>query len=185
MNHIWDDWDNLEQYQNKLDIIIGNDEIFIYFNEWISQGSFYDFCINVLKCEYKQREWEVLQSITNSCGIIFPFEKLVIICVSEAPPKEVRPTKISFDNDYRLYAEAEPAIQYADGYSLYSYHGVNLPEKYGKVHLSQWQAKWLLTEENAELRRVLTQAIGYSRICHASFAGSTATPQTRSRVASN
>lgn len=40
-----------------------------------------------------------------------------------------------------------------------------MPEKYGKIHPQQWQATWLLTEENAELRRVLIQGIGYARIC--------------------
>jgi Leucine-rich repeat (LRR) protein len=33
------------------------------------------------------------------------------------------------------------------------------------THLSQWKAEWLLTENNAELRRVLIQQIGYDRIC--------------------
>lgn len=47
----------------------------------------------------------------------------------------------------------------------YAYHGVTLPEKYGKLHPNQWQAEWLLEEKNAELRRVLMQGIGYSRIC--------------------
>ncbi|MBD3563194.1 hypothetical protein H6S82_30800, partial [Planktothrix sp. FACHB-1355] len=70
-----------------------------------------------------------------------------------------------FDNQNRLHAEGSAAIQYADGFSFYAYHGVTLPEKYGKLHPNQWQAKWLLEEKNAELRRVLIQGIGYSRIC--------------------
>ncbi|MBD1901336.1 GGDEF domain-containing protein [Trichocoleus sp. DQ-A3] len=76
-----------------------------------------------------------------------------------------RPIKISFDSQNRLHAEGEPAIQFADGYNFYSYHGVTLPEEYGKLHPSQWQAQWLLEEDNAELRQVLIQGIGYSRIC--------------------
>jgi hypothetical protein len=48
---------------------------------------------------------------------------------------------------------------------LYSYHGVTLPEKYGNTHPQQWRSQWLLEESNAELRRVLIQGIGYSRIC--------------------
>jgi hypothetical protein len=76
-----------------------------------------------------------------------------------------RPRILSFDNEQRLHAEGSPAIQFADGYSLYSYHGVTLPEKYGVLHPNQWQAKWLLEEDNAELRRVLMQGIGYGRIC--------------------
>lgn len=58
----------------------------------------------------------------------------------------------------------EPAIEFIDGYSLYSYHGVTLPEKYGKVHPHAWESQWLLSENNAELRRVLIQGIGYHRI---------------------
>lgn len=48
---------------------------------------------------------------------------------------------------------------------MYSYHGVTLPEKYGKIHPNQWKAQWLLEEDNAEPRRVLIQGIGYARIC--------------------
>jgi DNA-binding response OmpR family regulator len=78
------------------------------------------------------------------------------------PPRFV---KLSLDNQYRLHAEGSPAIQFADGWSIYAYHGVRLPEKYGKVYPNQWQSQWLLSEENAELRRVLIQGIGYARIC--------------------
>lgn len=112
---------------------------------------------SVLKYAYNQKTLNVIQSLVNHCGWIFPFEKLAIICD--------RPTKISFDNQNRLHAEGEPAIQFADGYSLYSYHGDTLPEKYGQVHPNQWKAQWLLEEEDAEVRRVLIQGIGYARIC--------------------
>ncbi len=76
-----------------------------------------------------------------------------------------RPSKFSLDSENRLDAEGEAAIQFADGYGLYYYRGVALPEKYGKIHPNQWQARWLLSENNAELRRILIQAIGYNRIC--------------------
>jgi hypothetical protein len=42
--------------------------------------------------------------------------------------------------------------------------GAGLFQQYW-THLSQWQAKWLLTENNAEIRRILIQQIGYDRIC--------------------
>ncbi|MEW5860825.1 MAG: leucine-rich repeat domain-containing protein, partial [Cyanobacteriota bacterium] len=41
---------------------------------------------------------------------------------------------------------------------------VELPRRYW-THLNQWQAEWLLTETNAEVRRVLIQQIGCDRIC--------------------
>jgi hypothetical protein len=44
------------------------------------------------------------------------------------------------------------------------YFNVFLPRRYW-TNLNQWKAKWLLTEPNAEVRRVLIQQIGYERIC--------------------
>ncbi|MBW4602386.1 MAG: hypothetical protein KME29_23180 [Calothrix sp. FI2-JRJ7] len=58
-----------------------------------------------------------------------------------------RPTKLSFDDQNRLHADGEPAIEYADGFKVYSYHGTTLPEKYGEVLAKQWKAHWLLEEE--------------------------------------
>jgi internalin A len=97
------------------------------------------------------------QQLFENCGWILPFEKVCVICD--------RPIHLGFDSENRLHAEGEPAIAFADGYNLYFHHGVKLPEKYGKVHPDLWEAQWLLFEENAELRRLLIQRIGYARIC--------------------
>lgn len=132
------------------------DHIIIEPEVWACDGSYLDFCFSVLNCTYPQRKWNIFESLVKNCGWIFPFENICIVCD--------RPSKISFDNQNRLHAEAEPAIQFTDGYSLYAYHGVTLPEKYGKLHPQEWQAKWLLEQNNAELRRVLIQGIGYTRI---------------------
>ncbi|WP_375335948.1 DUF6745 domain-containing protein [Microcoleus sp. FACHB-831] len=104
-----------------------------------------------------QQALHCLNQLLEHCGWIWAFEKVCIVCD--------RPIKLSFDSEDRLHALGEPAIEFADGYKLYSYHGVTLPEKYGKFHPEQWQSQWFLEEENAELRRVLIQEIGYARIC--------------------
>jgi hypothetical protein len=119
--------------------------------------SMIDLCISVLDCPFDRRKWEAYQSLLCECGLIFDFEDTCFVCD--------RPIKFSVDNEHRPHAEGEPAIQFADGFSIWAYHGVRLPETYGKLHPNQWQAKWLLEERNAELRRVLIQGIGYSRIC--------------------
>jgi hypothetical protein len=90
------------------------------------------------------------------CGFIFPFEKICAVCE--------RPRHLRFDSQNRLHAEGEPAIEFADGWNFYYYHGVKLPETYGQIHPDRWESQWLLTEENAELRRVLIEGIGYDRI---------------------
>ncbi|MEH2441909.1 DUF6745 domain-containing protein [Nostoc sp.] len=137
---------------------IGN----VYWKSWqpdknATVASVHDFYFKVFNFDYDVKKFQDYQSLITECGWIFAFEKVTIICD--------RPLHLRFDNQNRLHAEGEPAIEFIDGYSLYSYHGVTLPEKYGKIHPQQWQSQWLLTEENAELRRVLIQGIGYARIC--------------------
>ena len=156
LNHLSNELDNLSQQEYQLQIIFGNDDIFIHSYDLISYASLSEFCINVLNLQDKHIEGEVLQEIAKNCSCIFPFEKLAIVCD--------RPRILCFDNQQRLHAEGQPAIQFADGYSIYAYHGVRLPEKYGTLHPHQWQASWLLEEDNVELRRVLIQGIGYDRI---------------------
>ncbi|MBD2194237.1 MULTISPECIES: DUF6745 domain-containing protein [Calothrix] len=129
----------------------------IYSFDWIDIAATFDFFISEIDCYYDHKVYQVVEQVLVAGMMIFPFEGFCFICD--------RPLHLRFDNQNRLHAEGEPAIEYADGFSLYSYHGVTLPEKYGKLHPQQWQAQWLLTEDNAELRRVLIQGIGYARIC--------------------
>ena len=126
-------------------------------SELVERSGYIDYCISVLNCKYDIKRWNTYQQLIQHTGWIFPFERTCLVCV--------RPTHLSFDSEQRLHGEGNPAIEYVDGFSMYSYHGVTLPEKYGKVHPQQWEAKWLLEEENAELRRVLIEGIGYTRIC--------------------
>lgn len=111
--------------------------------EWASACSYIDFCFSVLNlnCVHQLAKWSVVQSIVKYWGRIFVYEEIAIICD--------RPRILSFDNQKHLHAEGKPAIQFADGFSVYAYHGVTLPEKYGKLHPNQWEAKWLLEEKNA------------------------------------
>ncbi len=117
----------------------------------------YQSLLNITLDEKTQQWYDCLNQLLEHCGWFIPFEDVCIVCD--------RPSKFSLDSETRLHAEGEAAIQFADGYGLYYYHGISLPEKYGKVHPNQWQARWLLEENNAELRRILIQAIGYNRIC--------------------
>ncbi len=89
--------------------------------------------------------------------VCMPLENTCLVCD--------RPVKLYQDEQNRFHAEGESAIRFVDGYRIYADHGVRWPEKYGLLHPNRWQAEWLLSEENAELRRVLIQGIGYSRIC--------------------
>ncbi|MEG4252316.1 DUF6745 domain-containing protein, partial [Microcoleus sp. Pol10D4] len=123
----------------------------IYLTQW------YISSLGVNLSQKAQEIHHCQKQLFEHCGWIFPFEKFCAVCD--------RPRHLRFDSENRLHAEGEPAIEFADGWNFYYYHGVRLPENYGQVHPNQWQSQWLLAEENAELRRVLIQGIGYDRIC--------------------
>ncbi len=81
----------------------------------------FDFCTCALNYTLDQKAWETLQLIAKHCGYLFTFEKVVVVCN--------RPIKLLLDSENRPHAEGEPAILFADGFSVYAHHGVWLPEK--------------------------------------------------------
>lgn len=89
-----------------------------------------DLCISELKWNVFQQLWLILQNLMRNCGWIFPDKNIAIICD--------RPLHLRFDNQNRLHAEGEPAIEFTDGYSLYSYHGVTLPEVFKSSFKNNW-----------------------------------------------
>lgn len=120
-------------------------------------GSWVDFCIGVLNLEYDRPLYSAFKSLAENCDWIYPFEKMCCVCD--------RPIQLHFDSEYLLHALCQPAVEFWDKFSVYSYRGVQLPATIGQVPPQSWEASWLLTEHNAEVRRVLIQAIGYPRIC--------------------
>ena len=117
-----------------------------------------DFQISVLDFNADLKKWNILKSLVKYSSYIFPFEKF---CLVSSNPK-----KFSLDPQKKLHGNKEPAIEFNDGWlRKYFYHGILLPEKYGKVPQNQWRSEWLLSEKNALLRRTLIQGIGYIKIC--------------------
>ncbi len=103
-----------------------------------------------------------LWATAKHCGCWWAFQDVAVVTP--------HPSAIRLDDRGRLHGEGVPAVGY-EGFNIYAYHGVRLPEKYGAVHPDNWQAQWLLEEDNADLRRVLVQGIGYARICQELQAG--------------
>jgi internalin A len=118
---------------------------------------FYIFSLGIVFRPEFLKVVESMKQLLAECGWIFMFHNVCYVCS--------RPTKLSLDRESRLHAIGESAIEFADGYKIYSYHGLILPEKYGKIHPDRWQSQWILSEKNAELRRILIREIGYDRIC--------------------
>ncbi|MEG4088615.1 DUF6745 domain-containing protein [Microcoleus sp. Pol12B4] len=127
-----------------------------FFSAAISRGALSDFYISVLNGDRDTVKWRAFQLLVANCAWIYPLENTCILCD--------RPRILSFDSEHRLHAEGGPAILFADGYSLYAYHGVTLPEKYGQIHPNEWRSEWLLSEDNTNLKKILIQTIDDMRL---------------------
>ncbi|WP_156829767.1 DUF6745 domain-containing protein [Methylovulum miyakonense] len=74
-----------------------------------------------------------------------------------------KPCLLKLDNEGRLHSENTPAIQYRDGWSLYYWHGVTVPENWimDKGSIDPVTA---LTWENVEQRRCAAEIIGWDKV---------------------
>ena len=142
----------------------------------------FDVRITLLGAECDRERWENSVDILQTCGTVYPFEKICFVCD--------RPTKLLFDDNGLIHALGEPAIAYADGFQIFAYHGKLMSGRYTAIPLSQWESQWyedesdsrlkqalievlppdqlksewLLEEENAILQQNLLNKIGYTRI---------------------
>ncbi|WP_156114024.1 DUF6745 domain-containing protein [Myxosarcina sp. GI1] len=139
----------------------------------------WDFCFSVLKLPHRQEEWETSKALLKTCGWIFPFKKVCVICD--------RPTKISLDEKRQLHASGEPAIEFSDGYCVYAYRGalqteplnpkLELAEKYQQetnprlrqaivesYSVENLDVDWLFMESDFQVREILFQKLGSERI---------------------
>ena len=79
-----------------------------------------------------------------------PYTDDVIICE--------RPTVLHVDQQTRLHAEDGPALQYPDGWAIWSWHGTTVPED---AITPGWDPHRILTEPNIEIRRAAIERIGW------------------------
>lgn len=111
----------------------------------------FDFYISVLACKVPLDKWQVSLDLLQKCGYIYPFEHICFICD--------RPLKIMLDEKGQFHAEGEPAIVFADNFSIYAYRGTPLQGKYIETHPRDWQSEWYLEETKSDLRRALLEAL--------------------------
>lgn len=132
--------------------------------EWLYKYGFWiNACIYELETASDCHLWQIFQAFVQDCGWILPFEKVCIVCD--------RPISVSFDDQGVLHAEDQPAIEFADGYSVYVNHGEISPQQPQIPHevvlppphqipSEQLQESSLLTQKNMEIRRALIQSLG-------------------------
>lgn len=86
--------------------------------------------------------------------LICPFTEIVFVCKQH--------TTIETDEEGRLHSTEKPALSYADGYSLYSIHGVTVSEKTA-IAPESLTVEDIESEINLEVRRIMLERFGIGR----------------------
>jgi hypothetical protein len=129
---------------------------------WLFQGSwglywlaFYEFPDKFIKPMFSDEDRKKMQAAIRVAKCLAGFVVYDGICfVSE------RPTKLTLDDQGRLHNETGPALEYFDGYYLYSWHGTRIdnPDIIEKpITIGQIEA-----EQNAEIKRIMMERFGWS-----------------------
>lgn len=115
---------------------------------------FYEYFAQECSLHEETRKLEGLWKIAKNAGWFISHEEICFI--SE------RPNKLNRDEQGRLHSEEEVAISYPDGWSIYAWHGIRVPEdiilypeKISIVRIEQ--------ESNQEIKRVMIERYGMGR----------------------
>ncbi len=71
-----------------------------------------------------------------------------------------------YDENYNLHCERGPAIQYPDGFSVYSLNGLLVDKYIVETPGEQMDSKVIFEYTNAETRREIVKKIGVEKLCH-------------------
>jgi hypothetical protein len=75
-----------------------------------------------------------------------------------------RPRIMNFDDNRALHMDGAPAVEYADGFSVYAFHGTVLPKKCGEISSNEWNPQWLLEKNSDKMRRTLLSGMSFEAI---------------------
>jgi hypothetical protein len=121
---------------------------------WVA---YYTYPRDVLGVPYAERDSRVLDlwaDVGRSCGWWWAFEDRIIACE--------RPAVQALDEQGRLHREDGPAILCRDGFAVYGWHGVRVPERV-IMQPESLSADDVLAEPNAEVSRVMLERMGIER----------------------
>ncbi|MGH9553255.1 MAG: DUF6745 domain-containing protein, partial [Terriglobales bacterium] len=72
------------------------------------------------------------------------------------------PVRVELDGSNRLHSDSRPAVAFEDGFKLYSWHGVSVPE-YVIMHPELLNAQHIDDERNIEVRRAMLERYGEAK----------------------
>lgn len=107
--------------------------------------------------QYRQNiraKQKLLREVAESGFWFWPGSKRTICCE--------RPSVLKFDEQFMLHCVDGPALAFRDGFEAYVIHNVEVPE-YVITRPYEITVARIEAEENAEVRRIMTERFGYGR----------------------
>jgi hypothetical protein len=114
------------------------------------------YCIEEFQPIYNAQAWGILEILNQECPFLFGLSDICVVME--------RPIEISLNNEQFPHAQNKPAMIFEDGSEFYYYHGVSVPECYGKTPTYSWQPQWILDEIDEYNRSILIYNIGYKKL---------------------
>jgi hypothetical protein len=115
---------------------------------------FYDYFKSVLNLKEQTERLQGLAEYSQNAGWFLPHAN--ICWVSE------RHNVLRRDERGRIHSETGPAIAYPDGWSIYAWHGIRVPESVIEKR-NEISVTAILKEQNTEVRRVMRNLYGNER----------------------
>lgn len=103
------------------------------------------------------RAHDLLRALAEVAGQThwwWPFANVAVLCE--------RPVRLHLDEQGRLHHGDGPALAYPDGFALYRWRGVTIPEDFART-LAALTPEIIREERNAELRRIMLEHYGHDR----------------------
>ena len=120
---------------------------------WLVWAGWYSFGQHI-GVKFDNKILKIFIDFTTNVNFIVPYDGIAF--VSETPKR------ISWNNK-RLHNEKEAAVEYSDGYKLYSLNGVTIEEELFKK-IPEMTAEEVLSIENTEQRRVVYEIMDKSKM---------------------
>jgi hypothetical protein len=95
-----------------------------------------------------------LAHVARSAGCWWPFRDVAVLTE--------RPTRLCLDDEGRLHAEDGPAVTYPDGWMIWAWHGVRVPQ-WVVAHPERLTLKSVQTQRDIDVRRVMIERYGAQR----------------------
>jgi hypothetical protein len=120
-------------------------------NQEASWLSFYDYMQEVVGVTGFTNGFNLLVEFAKNCCWWSAYETLAVL--------QDRPSELHRDPENRLHNTSGPAVKYRDGYFLYFFHGISVPEDI-ILDRSSITVDRIEKETNAEVRRIMIDLFG-------------------------